>query len=591
MSAPAITEATIRRLASPQSFSRGKDYFLDGTVLELSKRGHTLQAQVEGSGYQPYEVTVELSEGGIEAGHCSCPYDWGGYCKHIVAALLAYVEEPQRVVERPPVEELLTGLNHDGLLELVRQLLSEQPRLADWVEAHIAAATSIPAPQPELPHQGRPPVDVAPYRRQARQILRPGDRYWGVGRDIATKMETLIGKTYPFIEEGDGRNALRVLEAITDPLVGVWFEYDEEGELAYLFGELGNLFAEAILSTDLSAEERRQWAATLTNWQGDIEEYGVEEGFDVAIAAAKLGWDYPPLQAVLRGNITSRGAWEDDAPWYADDLALVRLQVLERQGRTTEYLYLAEAEGQNALYMTMLVKLGRSHEAVAYAQKYMTTTDEAISLAQALRDHNHRQDALHIATHGLTLHGNTLNLARWLRDFAAATDHPNTALKAARIAFSQSYSLEDYQAAAAVAGAKWPQQKRSLLKQLAAAEVAYGKIDIYLHEGMIDEAIKTVDRLGYAGYYTLEPVVEAAWQSHPDWVIKQCKKQAETIMDGGKSKYYRQAVNWLQKVQRTCIAAGRTAEWDAYLESLIQKHHRKYSLRPQLEALRQSAMQ
>jgi len=80
--------------------------------------------------------------------------------------------------------------------------------------------------------------------------------------------------------------------------------------------------------------------------------------------------------------------------------------------------------------------------------------------------------------------------------------------------------------------------------------------------------------------------VDVAWQSHPDWTIRQCKRQAESIMDPGKSQRYHHAVRWLEKTRRTYLAAGREDEWSDYLEDLIRVHARKYSLRPQLEALR-----
>jgi uncharacterized Zn finger protein len=374
---------------------------------------------------------------------------------------------------------------------------------------------------------------------------------------------------------------------VTEVFVNHWFEVDHDGDdSAMLFADLGTLFAEAILSSDLSVEERQALAEKLSTWQGEIENYGLDEGFGPAIGAAEHGWEYPPLQKVLQGHITNKGAWEDEAPWYADDLAVARLNVLERQGRTTEYLYLAEAEGQTALYLTMLVKLGRPEEAVEYALQYMATTDEALALAQALREHNQPAEALKIAEHGLTLQGQRQTLACWLRDFAAQLSQLDVALKAARGAFADSFSLENYQAAEAIAGEKWPSVKAELLDQLAAANFAYGRIDIYLYEDMVDEAIEAIDKQGYVGYYTLEPVVEAAWQSHPDWVIRQCKNQAERIMDAGQSKNYHHAIRWLERARRAYLGAERTEEWRSYLESLISKHARKYSLRPQLEGLR-----
>jgi uncharacterized Zn finger protein len=57
-------------------------------------------------------------------------------------------------------------------------------------------------------------------------------------------------------------------------------------------------------------------------------------------------------------------------------------------------------------------------------------------------------------------------------------------------------------------------------------------------------------------------------------------------MDEGKSRHYDHALRWLSKARQAYLAAGREAEWRAYLEELIAKHTRKRSLRPGLEALR-----
>ena len=74
-----ITEATIRNLASSQSFLRGEDYYHSGAVYDMQKRGNILMAEVAGSSYEPYQVTIELTdEDDIISTDCTCPYDWGG---------------------------------------------------------------------------------------------------------------------------------------------------------------------------------------------------------------------------------------------------------------------------------------------------------------------------------------------------------------------------------------------------------------------------------------------------------------------------------------------------------------------------------
>jgi uncharacterized Zn finger protein len=168
-----LTEATIRGLATAQSFERGENYYHTGAVLDLSKRENTLLARVEGSSYEPYQVTVELSDQGATAAYCSCPYDWGGYCKHIVATLLAYIREPEQVTERKSVAELLGKLERNDLLELLTDLLSEQPRLIDWVEMQLAtqvADVSVEDTDQQLRRQTS--IDPEPFRKRAQQAMR-----------------------------------------------------------------------------------------------------------------------------------------------------------------------------------------------------------------------------------------------------------------------------------------------------------------------------------------------------------------------------------------------------------------------------------
>ena len=80
----AITEDAIRAKVTAKSFARGVDYYRQGAVAEATRRGNRLFARVQGSEWQPYRVGVAIDGDGDFAAACTCPYDWGGYCKHIV---------------------------------------------------------------------------------------------------------------------------------------------------------------------------------------------------------------------------------------------------------------------------------------------------------------------------------------------------------------------------------------------------------------------------------------------------------------------------------------------------------------------------
>src|SRR5438067_13906586 len=101
MTFPNLTESVVRQRSSAESFQRGREYFEEGAVLSLLRRGDTLFAEVEGSEPEPYEVRVDSDAAGVTGASCTCPYSFGGWCKHLVAALLACLHAPEEIEERP----------------------------------------------------------------------------------------------------------------------------------------------------------------------------------------------------------------------------------------------------------------------------------------------------------------------------------------------------------------------------------------------------------------------------------------------------------------------------------------------------------
>ena len=531
-----ILKETICALATAELFARGRSYFDGGAVSDLCRRGDRLTAEVEGSEFEPYQVSIRLHDGGVADAHCTCPYDWGGYCKHIVAVLLKFADAKTRVVERKPLAELLAGLDQTHLIELLEKRAESDPEFATWIEAELA--TAMPTPSPQRPDGGRrrTAVDPAPVREQARALLAARNRrgrYWDDYRSSGDieELQRLVQKAVPFLEVGDGANALRILEPIAEAFVEDWLEYAYESDehLYELLTDLGRLLAEAALMSDLAADERDALVEALEDWQGRLEEYGVDEGFHVAIRALQTGWDDPALAAVMAGegkSWPSSGA--DD--WLENELTAVRLRVLEAGGRTAEYLNLARAARAHTSYAAMLVKLQRTTEAVKYGLKSFKRPDQALALAKVLCEAAAHDDALKIADAGLGLAsdgeedmaGPVVPLAHWLRDYAGGMGKMAVVLKAAKAAFEYSLSLDDFRAVQTWAGADWDAIRKDLLAHLARAPHAYDRIRIYLSEGLIDEAVRAVGNRFEHGAHdeTLMRLASAAHASHPDWVIR-----------------------------------------------------------------------
>ncbi len=619
---PKLTEAMVRQGATGESFERGYEYYDEGAVLSLIMREGVLHARVEGSEPLPYSVRCIFSEQGVISATCSCPYDRGGWCKHIVATLLAVIREPESIEERQPLATLLNGLAREQLQSLLLKLVELVPSLQETIEEQVSrqgvgaktvdasstastagAANSTSASTGAGASGGksqRVRVDANAIRRQVGSALHSLDRlsgvqaYYGVS-SVVDNVSGIVDQAWAFIEADDGRNALAVLEAVTDEYVAEWEILDDsDGYAGDFFNELGRAWTEAILTADLSKDERESWIKKLDAWQLAADDYGVDEVFMAAQEAAARGWDYPPLQDILQGRISDEDYEEEeevsDYPSdYAGELTTARLNVLERRGQWQQYLNLAKAEGQVEAYTRALVNLGRVEEAVAYGLAYLNTAQEALGLAKTLREKGRGEESMQIAEYGLMLPnqpGSRLLLATWLREEAAVMGDRERALAAAEITFQDQVNLANYLRLAELAGEQWPEWRPKLLNiaRTSGGYVVDGKVDVFLHEGLVDDAIAA---LGENPSHTpLEKVVDAAIQSHPDWVIKMCKRQAEYIMDNGKSQLYGAAARWLSKARQAYLATGRTKEWQAYLDEQLREHSRKYSLVPLLKPLR-----
>ncbi len=597
----AITEATVRRLARSQSFKRGEQYYKENTASDIIERGDTLRAEVEGSQPDPYQVTIELGETDINDTYCSCPYDHGGICKHRVAVLLTYLRDPDAVTHRPTAEDLLVDCDRDTLHTVLVELLDDHPELVTDVEQYLLTTTDQPIASDTATdasvdhHQSPDPDDI---RQQVRDILdfsntRGASNPRADMKDRVDDLSNFTDEAQSLIEAGEGEEALAVLEAIAEELMGEeWLQlsYDDSNRIFNILDELSATFTEALLTADLSDDRRDNWAGRLDDWADELAGYTRQPPFRVAAAAATRAWDHDGFQAILDGATEDSRLWEGDRPWYADDLTTARLSVLNRENRTDEYLRLAEADGQTDAYATKLIELGRVDDAIEHAFTHVATPKEALTIAQALQENGRPDAAIRVADRGLSQDGaRKAELGAWLRDAAIEHDNEEAAMEAAVATFKSDPSLTAYQAAEEVTPeSDWPSVRDDLLDYLATQSpersTAHAHVEIFLHENRIDDAIAVAEQVGDDS--VLERVVSEVREDRPDWAIDVCKEQAEPIIENGQSDRYQEAVDWLETARRAAQAAGKLDDWHDHIDTLRDRHNQKYKLAPMLDELR-----
>lgn len=583
-----LTEEQIRERASDQSSQKGLAYYKSGAIYKPARQatpgGVTLTAQCEGSSAPSYRLHVELDGGGVRSASCTCPFDCGGDCKHIVALLLMYIHQPDEFSEQKSVMELLAGLEKDTLIALILRLVERDPDLYDALELAMPAAKIAAQPAASgTARKRQTQVSEETYRKQINRILKQayrGDYYddWnepGYIGDLQEVLETGI----KFLDAGDPEGALIILRVLLEELTEDYDgDMDYNGDLACVIQDIGMPLAEAILNVELDAGAHDELQGAIQNILDNLDEMiEAEHELELILAALEHGWDDLPDEET---------EWEDYEEEYwmvLDKLKQARLNVLARQGDDEAFLKSAEKSDVKR-YTLKLIELGRVDEAVKASEKLENTSD-AFTVAQKLREVGRLSEAIALAEKGLEMGGYYLSqLALWLAPLEESQGRNDMALLAYRTAYDEAPSIETYRLIKRLAGANWENLQPALIRK---AGEGYSKevlVDIHLEEKDWDAAIKVAEQDIWS-FKLLEKVAEAVILYRTDWVIHVSLNQSDKLIAKTQSKLYPIAAHWLERAKKAYHQKGQDAEWQAYIDNLRATYARRPALQREIKEL------
>jgi uncharacterized Zn finger protein len=603
MALPKITESMIRAGAGPESFHRGEEYYRDGAISNTAIQGALLSGECAGTYAPYYRVQVELDEAGIAGASCICLYEYGGYCKHIIALLLAYLHHPKSFAARKAPAELLADLDHNDLVAILTELMLEQPELYDRIEALISV--------PSRSRKKRKKVDIEVYRRHINGIvhsldgMRMSEAYWHVG-NLTNQLREVEQSVMKFLDAGDAETALEILLVLLEEASRA-IEYidDSNGELGGYVGELGTLLAEAILSMELSQVERAKLTGRLEKLISYAGDYGMEGNLHIAVQAARFGWDEIPDEIVplprTGSTADENDEWDEDDDWDEElayevhewdwpaaagpsDLTEAKLNVLNRQGRTEDYLALCKKEKRHLRYTLKLCDLKQVTDAVKYAKKHLTFAEETLQMARRLRESRLVAEAIEVGEHGLKLKGPKVGLGEWLGPVEEAQGRTKQALAAWLAVFPEQPSLETYKTIKRLAESRWARLRPEVMAKLRKSYDKQVLAEVLLLEEEWDEAIKVAEGRD-VWYPIIETVADGVVPHRPEWVAQISLKHAERLMAEVKSKNYPIAAAWLKRAKQAYKLLGKTDEWRKYLDETKEKYKRRPALQNQLARL------
>ena len=581
-----LNKKQIRERASEQSFQKGLAYYKSDAIYNPALRampgGVTLTAQCEGSSAPSYRLRLELDDGGVRSATCTCPYDWGGDCKHIVALLLMYLRQPEAFAEQKNVNELLSGMEKDALIALILRLVERDPDLYDVLELAIPAAKIAAQPTTSgVARKRQTQVSEETYRKQVNRILKQayrGDYYdeWGRTPGYVEDLGDILGTGMKFLDAGDAEGALIILRVLLEELTEDYdSDMDYNGDLACIIQDIGMPLAEAILSVELDASVRDELDQAMQDVFDSLDDSIEEFELEVILAALEHGWDDLPDEDT---------EWEtyDEEYWMVlNQLKQACLNVLLRQGDDDAFLRLAEKSDAKR-YTLKLIELGRMDEAVKASERLENTSD-AFAVAQKLRDVGRLSDAITLAEKGLEMGGYYLSqLALWLAPLEESQGRTDMALQAYRTAYNESPSIEVYRQIKRLSGENWLKLQPTLLQKVTNNNAVL--VDIHLDEKDWDAAIKVAEQNRWS-FQLLEKVADAVIPHRPDWVIRVSLKQSDDLIVQTQSKLYPIAARWLERAKRAYHQKGQETEWQAYIDNLRATYARRPALQREFQDL------
>ena len=572
-----LTVNILKSCSSPESFTRGHDLYQSDAVFDTFQKDDLLTGKCEGSSAPFYQIHVQLDEGGILEASCTCPYDWGGYCKHIIALMLTYMHNPDAFIEQKNIKELLGQLDKDGLVYLITKMVDKNPDLYSWLQTAIPAASAKSQPTQQRDKR-KTEVSKTAYKRQIQSILhslqgyRMSEAYWMMG-GMVDQLNHVRDTAYDFLEADDAHGALVILTTLLTEVSGSFDQFDDsDGELGGFFSELALPLVEAILSADLNKTERSNLFNELEPVIEELSAYGIDD-LDVILAALNRGWSEEVLDE------------QEDYDFDPTVLNEAKLNILERQNRIEDFLNLCLETGEYLRYILKQIELGEFERAIEIARKTLTQAGNALLVARKIRDAGRLEDALRVAEKGLDLGDSKYDLGIWLGPIEETQGRVEQAIRAYQAAFTSLPSLELYQTIKRLSGNDWETLKPVLMGVFEGDRHANELVDVYLFEEEWDAAIAVADCIGGWQYDLIEKVADGVIAVRPEWVIQASQKQAQGLIDKTQSKYYAIAAHWLTKMKQAYLSTGRKSEWLTYLDGLKSTYSRRPALQAELKKL------
>jgi uncharacterized Zn finger protein len=554
-----VSASSVRKLADPRSFERGEKYFAAGRVRRVAVDGTTVSATVDGT--HAYRVRLEVTRGGLR-GKCSCPYGAEvAFCKHCVAAALAWLKQGGKIGE-PRRKPLSDKRLRSFLLDCDRAWLVDQLMSAAKSDKVLRARLDVAAGADDSNA-----FDDRELRERLELAIEIGDYVdygaaYGYFHHIGEALNAVAG----LVDGGFPDAAITLAEYALELLEGAADRVDDsDGGLrdAIVRAEEIHLAACEAGTPDPVALAERLVARALDS---DYEVF-----LDVLPAYEQL----LGTSGLARYRELVEQAWHALPPKRPNDYSSRRFTITHLLEGLAE-----SSGGADALIDVLARDMSSGHDALRIAERLCADgrDDEALTwLERGLADFEPDSRLRDLAAE--------IHLRAGRRDDAGTMLWANFTERPTRDSYRalRDATAEDFPA--------WRERALALLADTPPAKIPWwpGRstlVEVLLDEGETDGAWQAaVDGGGCAENLWLR-LARARATTHPADAIPVLLRAADNAIEQRNRDSYRIAAGLLTEAKALSTRCGRHAEFDDHLTALRHTHRTKWALRQELDHAR-----
>lgn len=559
-----ITRNSLFLAAGKRTFHHGEDYYLSELVSNLAEAGDTVTATVQGTGV--YQVKLSAKDGSLSAS-CTCPAGTNGeFCKHCVAAGLAWrdqrINPTVKTGEAPPatpddVRKYLAAQDKDVLVEIVMKEAAENQRLNESLSMKASLKSSSGS-------------DLTTLRKTIDRAIRiHGFIKYDSAYEYFRRVDNVLDGIQALLDAGRAEEVVELAErAMRRIEENIGAVDDSNGRWTSALDRLWQIHHDACLRARVDPEAL---AKRLFGWE-IRSDYGIfdrvvntyadvlgEKGLAVYRELAEAEWSKVP--ALAPGE--ERHAWD---------------------GNRSRITSIMEA---------LAARSGDIEQMVAVKSRDLSRAHSFTEVAEIYKKAGNHDAALEWAERGIKAFSGQLEYSG-LRQFVAEEHHRrghhDWAIDMVWEGFLQDPGFDWYKKlkTSADRAGQWPAWRQKALdllhEQAVRGPVHPGQgggsryndnlVRIFLWEGDAETAWRQALSGGCSENLWLE-LARTREHSHPADVIPIYQAQVESTLACRNNEDYERAVKTLHKIQSLLTASGRAEDFPPYLDRVRVAHKAK----------------